>query len=60
MLFREDTGKNWKIGIKFNSENLNERNHLKKLGIDVRIIPKWILKKYGLGTWIGLIWLRIG
>jgi hypothetical protein len=25
-----------------------------------RIILKWILKKWDVGTWTGLIWLRIG
>jgi hypothetical protein len=30
------------------------------LGIDWRIIVKWIFKKWVWETWIGLIWLSIG
>jgi hypothetical protein len=29
------------------------------LGVDGRITLRWILGKWGLGMWIGLIWLRI-
>jgi hypothetical protein len=39
---------------------LMERDHLLDLGIDVTIILRWIFKKWGGETWIGLIWLRIG
>jgi hypothetical protein len=35
------------------------RNHWEDLGIDGRTL-RWILGKWGLGMWIGFIWLRIG
>jgi len=38
--------------------NLRERGHLEYQGVDGRIILKLTLS--GLGTWTGLIWLRIG
>jgi hypothetical protein len=33
---------------------------LKDLGLDERIILKWILKKYDGIVWTGFIWLGIG
>jgi hypothetical protein len=41
---------------------MRERNHLEHLGVDGRIILKWILSSVtggGKGVWSGLIWLRI-
>jgi hypothetical protein len=33
---------------------------LEDLGVDERIILKWIFRKWDGKAWIGLIWLRIG
>ena len=41
-------------------EDLREGDHLGDLGVDERIILKWILKKRDEESWTGLIWLRIG
>jgi len=38
--------------------NLRERDHLKDLGVDGRIILKKFLKNMT-GTWIGLIWFTL-
>jgi len=39
---------------------LRERYHLENLGVDGRIISKWIFNKWDGEVWTGLIWLRIG
>jgi hypothetical protein len=40
--------------------NLRERDHLGDLGVDGMIILRWIFRKWVVGAWTGLIWLRIG
>jgi hypothetical protein len=37
-----------------------ERDHLEDLGVDGRIILKWISRKLDWVAWTGLLWLRIG
>jgi hypothetical protein len=45
------------VRTKFERGCLKERSHLEGLGIDRRIILKWILKKENGRVWTGLIWL---
>ena len=42
----------------FGGEDLMERDHLEDLGVDERIILKWI--KWDEEVWNGFIWLRTG
>jgi hypothetical protein len=40
--------------------NLRERDHMKDRRVDGRIKLRWILRKWDVGIWTGMIWLRIG
>jgi len=40
--------------------NLRERGHLEDPGLDEKKILRWIFRKWGVGSWTGSIWLRIG
>jgi hypothetical protein len=48
------------IQIFFFLQNLKGRDHLEDLGVDGKIILKWILRKVGKKLWTRCIWLRIG
>jgi hypothetical protein len=39
--------------------NLRERDHWGNPGVDGRIILGWIFRKWDVGVWTGLGWLRI-
>jgi hypothetical protein len=39
-------------------ENLKEINYIEDLGVDRRIILKWIMYKQRDSVWTGLIWFR--
>ena len=41
-------------------ENLRERDHLGDPGVDGKIILRWIFRKWVVGVWTGLSWLRVG
>jgi hypothetical protein len=48
------------VHIEFWWENLRERGHLEDLGIDRRMILKWIFQRWDGRAWTGLVWLRTG
>jgi hypothetical protein len=39
--------------------NLRETDHFGEPDVDGRIIFRWIFKKWDVGVWTGLSWLRI-
>jgi hypothetical protein len=52
-----ETGK-WRTG--FGWGHLRERDNFKDLGLDERIILKWIFNNCEWEAWTGFLWLRIG
>jgi hypothetical protein len=40
--------------------NMRERDRLGEPGLDERIILRLIFRKWDLGVWTGLSWIRIG
>jgi len=44
----------------FGGDGLRARDQLEDLGVDGKIILRWIFSKWDKGVWTGLIWFRIG
>ena len=44
----------------FGGETMRETDHLEDPGLERRIILRWIFRKWDVGAWTGLSWLRIG
>jgi len=42
------------------SKDYTKPNQLEDLGVDGRIVLRWVYRKLDFGEWTGLIWLRIG
>jgi len=43
----------------FGGKILRKRIHLEGLGVDGRIILRWVLKKQAVRAWIGFAWSRV-
>jgi hypothetical protein len=44
----------------FGGESFRERDSWGDPGVDGRIILGWTLRRWDVGVWTGLVWLRIG
>jgi hypothetical protein len=40
--------------------NLGVRDDLEDPAVDGKVLLRWIFRKWGVGKWTGMIWLRIG
>jgi len=40
--------------------NLREKIHMEDPDVDGKKILRWIFRKWDVGAWTGVIWLRIG
>ena len=52
----------WEAGevhTEFWQRDVRKRGYLENLDIDKRITVKWFFKKWDVGAWTRLIWLRI-
>jgi hypothetical protein len=41
-------------------ENPRKKDHLLDQGVDGRITLRWIFRKWDVGVWTGLSWLKVG
>jgi len=39
---------------------MSEKDHFQDIGLDGRVVTKWMFKKRDGSSWTGLIWLRKG